>query len=747
MVPASHSTTQSAERPASLGGDSAATQHGPWRSRARLASFALVLEHFLLRAGPTLAPWLAVGMAAGVAGWFALADQAQWICLIILCLLAAGASAWTMRRGGDILCLPRAVLTLSLSVALGCGLVWGKSALVGTPAIPGPLVLDMRAIVLERQELTAQSRVRLVVALRLPGEDRAIKARISLKYNDLAVNAGEGAIVRLRARLFPPAPPRLPGGYDFARAAWFDGLAATGSALGPVQVESQGTPSGLAPWRHALAAHVRAAVPGSAGGMAAAFASGERGGITPQDEAAMRDAGLTHLLSVSGLHVSAVVAATYFLALRLLGLWPWLVLRVRLPVLAGGIGGLAAVGYTLLTGAEVPTVRSCLGALLALAAMAAGRRPFSVRLLALAAGFVMLLWPEAVVGPSFQMSFGSVLAIVALHEAAPVRAFLARRQEGWWIRMGRDLAMLLLTGLVIELALMPVAFFHFHRAGIYGSLANLLAIPLTTFVSMPLIGAGLLFDLIGAGRPFWHLCGWSLDLLLGLARWVAARPDVVAQLPVMGSTAYVCMVLGMLWLALWRGQIRLLGLIPAVAGCLWLAMLSPPDMVITGDGRQLGLIDPQSRQLLILGQGRSTYARSSMQDAMGASGEAIPIEQWRGAQCNDSFCRITITQGGRNWRILAARGGGMVEEKAMATACGYVDIVVSRVALMPSCRPRLLRADEPLLYRTGGMALYLAQGRIVTVAQSQGQHPWWRAPGLKPREEADALPPAIPLDQ
>ncbi|MBB3955191.1 competence protein ComEC [Novosphingobium sediminicola] len=700
-----------------------------------------------MAAGPTLAPWLAVGMAAGVAGWFFLGDDRQWMLLIILCLLAALAGGLIPRRDGRFLCLSRAIVSLALAIALGCALVWGKSTLVGTPAIPGPMVLDMRAVVLERQELTAQSRIRLVVGLRVPGADRAIKARISLKANDLAPAAREGSVVRLRARLFPPAPPRLPGGYDFARAAWFEGYAATGSALGPVQVESQGVESGLAPWRHALSAHVRAAVPGSAGGMAAAFASGERGGITPADEAAMRDAGLTHLLSVSGLHVSAVVAATYFLALRLLGLWPWLVLRVRLPVLASGMGGLAAVGYTLLTGAEVPTVRSCLGALLALAAVAAGRRPFSMRLLALAAGFVMLLWPEAVVGPSFQMSFGSVLAIVALHEAAPVRAFLTRRQEGWWIRLGRDLAMLLLTGLVIELALMPVAFFHFHRAGIYGSLANLVAIPLTTFVSMPLIGAGLACDLIGAGAPFWHFCGWSLDALLAMARWVAARPDAVAQLPVMGGAAYAFMVLGMLWLALWRGNVRFLGLVPALAGCLWLALLTPPDVLITGDGRQLGLIDPQSRQLLILGQGRSTYARDMMQEAMGGSGEAMPIEQWRGAECNESFCRITIRQGGRDWRILAARGGGMVEERAMTAACAYVDIVVSRVALLPSCRPRLLKADEPLLYRTGGIALYLAQGRIVTVAQSQGQHPWWRAPSLKPQEEAIKPPPAISPDQ
>ena len=128
----------------------------------------------------------------------------------------------------------------------------------------------------------------------------------------------------------------------------------------------------------------------------------------------MRDAGLTHLLSISGLHVSAVIACVYLLALRLLALWPWLTLRIRLPLVAAACGAGAGIGYTLLTGAEVPTVRSCLGSLLVLGALALGREPLSLRMVAAAAFAVMLLWPEAVVSPGFQMSFAAVVAIVAL---------------------------------------------------------------------------------------------------------------------------------------------------------------------------------------------------------------------------------------------------------------------------------------------------------------------------------------------
>jgi competence protein ComEC len=228
----------------------------------------------------------------------------------------------------------------------------------------------------------------------------------------------------------------------------------------------------LASLQRRLADHVRSRLGGSPGAIAAAFASGDRGSIDPADEQAMRDSGLSHLLSISGLHVSAGGGSRLLVALRLLALSPWLALRVRLPLVAAAIGALAGVGYTLLTGAEVPTVRSCVGAVLVLVALALGREPLSLRMVAVAAIIVLILWPEALVGPSFQMSFAAVIAIVALHGAKPVRNFLAPREEGWAAWTARRAAMLLLTGIVIELALMPIVLFHFHRAGIYGALAN-----------------------------------------------------------------------------------------------------------------------------------------------------------------------------------------------------------------------------------------------------------------------------------
>jgi competence protein ComEC len=529
----------------------------------------------------------------------------------------------------------------------------------------------------------------------------------------------------------PPAPPMLPGGYDFARSAWFQGLAATGSLQGDIVVLQPGEGGApLASLQRRLSEHVRAQLSGSSGTIAAAFASGDRGAIAPADDDAMRDSGLTHLLSISGLHVSAVIAAAYLLAIKLLALWPWLALRVRLPLVAAGVGALAGIGYTLLTGAEVPTVRSCIGALLVLTALALGREPLSVRMQATGAIAVLLLWPEALVGPSFQMSFAAVLAILALHGSAPIRAFLAPREEGVLARGGRRLLMLLLTGVVIELALMPIVLFHFHKAGFYGALANVIAIPLVTFVSMPLIALALVLDLAGAGGPIWWLAGQSLDLLLAIAHFTAARPGAVTLMPQMGGPTFALFVGGALWLALWRGKARLLGLAPVGLATVLLLATPVPDVLISGDGRQVGVTVGDGR-LLSLRETRSAFTRENLLELAGVTGEPVAMETWPGARCSGDFCVLSIERAGREWHLLMSRSGNLIEERALAAACEQADIVVSERRLPRSCRPRWLKADGRMLSETGGLAIVFDGRKVSAVAQGQGEHGWWR--GYRPR--------------
>jgi competence protein ComEC len=724
----------------------AALRGSPWRKRWRLSSIPDALERALAGAGFDRGPWLAVALGAGIVVWFALPGPGAWIAALLSCALIPfiALSAW---RGVDERAfLLRAAMVVPAVIALGITLIWVRSVMVGEPPIDRPIVATLDARVLERIEQPAQQRVRLVLATRLgaqagafgePADARATRVRINVPQEKDIAAAREGARVRLRARLMPPGTPMVPGAYNFARTAWFGGLSATGSLIGEMEIvepaqEGGGTIAGL---QRTLSAHVRANLDGSPGAIAAAFASGDRGGISEADDAAMRDAGLTHLLSISGLHVSAVIAAAYLLAIRLLALIPPLALRVRLPVLAAGAGALAGIGYTLLTGAEVPTVRSCIGALLVLIALALGREALSMRMIAVAAGAVLLLWPESLIGPSFQMSFAAVTAIVALHSSGPVREFLAPRERAVaGHRLLRGTAMLIVTGLVIEFSLMPIVLYHFHRAGFYGAFANVVAIPLTTFVSMPMIALALFLDLFGLGAPAWWAAGKSLELLLGIAHWTAGQPGSVKLMPQMSDGTLALFVLGGLWLALWRGRARLMGLILVVAATILLLLTPRPDILVSGDGRHVAIAAADGG-LLLLRDTQSRFARDNLTELSATAARPIALENWPGAQCSPDFCVVEIASmdelSGESapLTLLLSRSNQIVEERALAAACERSDIVISDRFLPRSCQPAWLKVDRSLLRETGGLSINVQSRKVRTVAAREGDHGWWQGAG------------------
>ena len=697
----------------------------PWRMRGALSSFAAAAEGFLDRSKFDRGPWLVVAFASGIGAWFLLPRDWQW-------LLAGGSGlllslfAFAVWKGEDARAhLRLAMAAIGFAFALGIAVVWARSEMVGAEPLPHPQLLRMDARILEREDRLAEDRVRLVLATRDAEQARTIKVRVNVPLAKDLAGLQEGARIRLKARLMPPSAPLLPGAYNFARRAWFEGYAATGSLVGDIELveRAPGSDGAIARTQRFLSGHVRERLDGSAGTIAAAFASGDRGAITERDEIAMRDAGLTHLLSISGLHVSAVIAAAYFIAIKLLALWPWLTLRVRLPLIAASVAAGAGIGYTLLTGAQVPTVRSCIGAILVLIALAMGREPLSLRMVAVAAAVVLFLWPETLVGPSFQMSFAAVIVIVALHGSQAVRDFLAPREEVWSKRMGRRITMLFVTGLAIELALMPIVLFHFHRAGLYGAFANVIAIPLVTFIAMPLIAFALFLDLFGLGAPIWWLVGLSLDLLLAIAHVTANQPGAVKLVPSIGLPTVLTFVAGALWLALWRGRARLYGLIGLLAGSVMLAGASAPDILVSRDGRDVGLVDANG-VLYALRPDGSSYAKDNLTELAGTDAAPLSMENWPGARCSPDFCSLPMPRGERVWHVLVARSRNRIDERQLAAACELSDIVIADRWLPRSCTPRWLKSDRRFLSDNGGLSIFLDREEVRTVSAGPSDHGW-----------------------
>ncbi|HEX4694019.1 ComEC/Rec2 family competence protein [Sphingomonas sp.] len=759
--------------------EGASSTHVPWlqTQAARGLRARHALENWLEAERDQLPLWLPVALGAGIAAWFVLPDPAEWRAMIVALTAVALAAVAVGRHGRA----GRAIAIGAAVMALGIALAWWRAERVAAPVLARPAIVTMTARVESVEPLPAREVVRLRLApiaaeravqntstppsfappRRRPGpswgngcndaqrspigrsqpgpgfrrgsvgcesvgdEPQAVTLpphiRINLAQADMPADLSSGAVIKLQARLMPPNEATVPGAYDFRRVAWFDGLGATGKGIAPVALVTRGAPSnGL---RAALAAHIEAELPGSAGGIAAALAAGDEGAITQEDSTAMRRSGLAHLLSVSGLHITAAVAFTIWIVTRLLALWPWLALRARIPVIAAGAGALAAIGYTMLTGDQVPTMRSCIAALLVLAALAMGREAITLRLVAAGAFLVMLVWPEALMGPSFQLSFAAVGSIVALHEQPTVKGWFMKRDESRWRKVRREIASLLLTGTVVEIALSPIALYHFHKEGLYGALANIFAIPLTTFVIMPAEALALVFDSIGLGAPFWWLAGKALALLLWIAHLAAGAPGSLAMLPAMPLGAYGLMIVGGLWITLWRTRARMAGVLPFLAGAAWALATPAPDLLISGDGEHLAVRTPDGG-IAMLRDRSGDYARQTMAENAGVDGDAMLLSEQPFASCSPDACLAVIASGGRSFRILATRSLYQLPMDQLSTACRTADIVVSDRRLPRSCTPHWLKLDSTALRNTGGIAIALSSGRIVTVRQPGDTHPW-----------------------
>lgn len=542
-----------------------------------------------------------------------------------------------------------------------------------------------------------------------------------------------GARLSVPAVLGPNPPPLVPAGHDAARRAWFEGVSATGRATGPPELLAPAPPGAapLAAARRWIADLFAGAVGGGAGAVATALVLGSQGQIAPDVLEAMRVAGLVHLLTVSGFHVGVAAGAAFLLLRWTLAAIPWLALRVSVRAVAAAGAGLTGTAYAILSGGGVPAVRAAIIAWVAALALALGRNPLSLRLLALAAFLILLFRPEALLGPSFQMSFAAVLALAMLAASRLGREWLAPRPEdGPASRIGRYLAALAASGLAVELMLTPIAATHFGRSGLYGMLANMAAIPLTAFLVMPLVALTLLAGLVGlAGLPA-ALLRPAVDALIGIGTTVAGWPGAQLSAASVPLAAQLLWVLGVLMLALLSGPLRAFGLVPLGASLLVFAAAPRADILVSPDGTHLGIV--ADGRLFMLRATRGGMAERVFRAEANAA-EVARIDALAGARCTREACAVTLA-GPRPLAIYAIRSARHIPEAELRTACAAADLVVAPRRLPGLCQPRWLRLDREALKATGAVAIRSAQRRVDSVAARSGDHPWSPAalPGRVP---------------
>jgi competence protein ComEC len=269
-----------------------------------------------------------------------------------------------------------------------------------------------------------------------------------------------------------------------------------------------------------------------AAGILAALAVGDQRSISAEEWRLFNRTGVTHLMSISGLHVTLVSGLFAWLAS-----WLWRrsdVLMLRLPArkAAAAAAILGALGYTLLAGFAVPAQRTFWMVTVVALALWSGRIASPARVLALALAAVLVFDPWAPLSPGFWLSFGAVALIFMVANGEESKATQ-------WLRVQW----------AITLGLAPAALFLFAQFSVVGPLANAVAIPLVSGVVTPLALLAALVPWDGA----LELAAWLTEGLLQFLEWCAALPAAVWQQHAPPLWALLLALAGVLWLLAPRG--------------------------------------------------------------------------------------------------------------------------------------------------------------------------------------------------
>jgi competence protein ComEC len=658
--------------------------------------------------------WLPVMLGTGTALYFASPVEpplwSGWLMagLSLIAILVMSRQTGTWIRAG---------LALIAAVALGFALAKLREARVAAPVLAKPMVAHLtgRIVALD----WGRSGIRIILDQvrtgRLP--DPPARARLLVKTGAQNLRVGQG--VSLTAQLLPPPGPVAPGDNDFGRAAFFARIGATGFAYGAPSPAPLARPLYL--WervpiviedlRSRLTRRIRAELPESQGAIASAIITGERGGIDPEDEAALRDAGLAHVLAIAGLHMALVGAGLFWLVRAALAAVPVLALNYPIKKWAALCALLGAGFYIVISGAASSAMRAFVMMAMMLLAILLDRPALSMRSLGLAAVILLLARPEAITEPGFQMSFAAVASLVAVAEWEAGRARGMRR--GWLFRHARAIA---LTSLVASLATLPFAMFYFGRATHYAVLGNLLAMPVMGLVTMPSAALSVAAMPFGFEHFPLQVMGWSIGMMLQLGRFVSGLPGAVTVTPAFPLFALVLIALGGLWLLLWRRRWRWLGLLPALAGVFLAVGARRPDILIASDAQTVALrgadgllhfpLPPKdrfaaSRWLLRDGDDRDWHA---------ATGEPS-------LRCDGWGC-----VGDAGGRVLALA----LRPEALSEDCARADIVVSAWPVTFCERPELVLGASEIAME-GGYAVTLKPLRALSVNSVRGIRPWVHA--------------------
>lgn len=674
--------------------------------------------------------WIPVLLGIGIAWYFALHNEPErWVPFnaFIYCVILA----WLCRNrlpvmgfiwmGGGV-------------VALGFMLAMWQTQQSDSPVLERSGLYEIEGHIIT-VDSNSQGVKRFLIALNKMDSqtEQAIPKHIRVMIRTKDNGAAVGDRVRLLVKLSPPPRPVMPEAYNFARKSYFQQLGAVGFAVSEVTIIE---PDNRNQWhdfinrlRDTIAMENERILSNPTGAVASALMVGKRYAIDDQVMQHIRDAGIAHILAISGLHMVIVmgfcfVASRKFLAIstRVAVYYPTKKIAAMIAIMMGGI-------YLLLSGIPVSASRAFIMSSLYFLAILLDREPRPMHSVAWAALVILAMKPSDLLSPGFQMSFAAVVALIASYSFIDQHLRKFREQDTVLLtRLISYVGNMMLSSLIAGVATMPFSIYHFNHYSAYGVLTNLLAIPLTTLWIMPLAMISLLLSPVKLAFLTLIPMGWGIDLLVMLSKNIASLPYADRAFPSFSGWLLGVITVSVLWLSLWHTRLRLFSLPCILASVTWLMLKHDqqrPHIIISGEDKgSFAIINDQGEMMLSSLKRQDNYEKNTWKRRLGlVEGEDIELATHHpNYSCDRLAC---------HYRVGEKHIAFIYDAAALIEDCEHADLLINftyqnayRLSPNHCSRPRIINRYH--LWKNGGYTIrFHGEEMIIKHASYQAANrPW-----------------------
>ncbi len=445
-----------------------------------------------------------------------------------------------------------------------------------------------------------------------------------------------GDIIEANVSLIAPERPSIPGSFDYKRHAFFQKIFAIGYATSKINVIQKSNKSSiLEALRQKISEHFYLNMDKNNAAIAKALFLGDTKQINNKDYEAVRTSGIAHLLAISGMHIALVATLIYFSFTLLLLKIHNTTFRLYSKKIIAFITCIFALAYLLLSGAPISAQRAFIMTSLVLFGIIIDRNTSPIRTIILAANIILLTTPEAILTPSFQMSFSACLSLIYGFNFLNKYRFFQSLEGSNSRKILRYFLAIILSSVFATIATTPFVIYHFKNFQIYSVLTNLVAIPLAEFIIMPFGILGILLIPLGLENLGFFPMETGIAALLFISRKIAELPHASIGVYNFTSEALLSLIAAIIIFTTTKKKLWILSM-PLLLFCIYnMSSTTLPDIIIDKQGKLLTVKNIKTGSLeLFLGQ-QQRYKKMIWQQNLGVQ---IPPKQWRDKHCNKQVC-------------------------------------------------------------------------------------------------------------